>query len=517
MDTANRKVNKSYDMFLFWGCFIALVATGFGFVARTQIIIDWGAQFNLTETQKGEILGVGFWPFAISIVIFSLVIDRVGYRNAMLFGFICHVISAFITIFATGYDMLYLGTLIMALGNGTVEAYINPVIATMFKEEKTKWLNILHAGWPAGLVVGGLLVLGLDALAVDKMMWEVKVALIFLPVVAYLFLLIGRKFPENERVAAGVSYKDMLKQVGIIGALIITSLISSEIANQFDLSIWYVVGATVLLTGIYGYYTQSLGNGLFLLLVMIMIPLATTELGTDSWITSLMEPEFDKFGLDSLWLIIYTSAIMAGLRFFAGPIVHRLSPLGLLAVSSVVAAIGLIFLSEAAGITILVAATIYALGKTFFWPTMLGVVSEQFPQGGALTLNGISAIGMLGVGIVGAVFLGNIQDRSIEQSISAYDQANSTQLKTDYMSPQTGLFGEYYAIDNAALEGATEADRSTITEIQGDAKKGALSTVAIFPIIMLICYVGLILYFRSRGGYKPVMLDVSENEREKVG
>ncbi|MEL7065550.1 MAG: MFS transporter, partial [Bacteroidota bacterium] len=349
---------------------------------------------------KGEILGVGFWPFAISIVIFSLVIDRVGYRNAMLFGFICHVISAFITIFATGYDMLYLGTLVMALGNGTVEAYINPVIATMFKEEKTKWLNILHAGWPAGLVIGGLLVLGLDALAVDKMMWEVKVALIFLPVVAYLFLLIGRKFPENERVAAGVSYKDMLKQVGIIGALIITSLISSEIANQFDLSIWYVVGATVLLTGIYGYYTQSLGNGLFLLLVMIMIPLATTELGTDSWITSLMEPEFDKFGLDSLWLIIYTSAIMAGLRFFAGPIVHRLSPLGLLAVSSVVAAIGLIFLSEAAGITILVAATIYALGKTFFWPTMLGVVSEQFPQGGALTLNGISAIGMLGVGIV---------------------------------------------------------------------------------------------------------------------
>jgi len=208
---------------------------------------------------------------------------------------------------------------------------------------------------------------------------------------------------------------------------------------------------------------------------------------------------------------------MAGLRFFAGPIVHRLSPLGLLAVSSVVAAIGLIFLSEAAGITILVAATIYALGKTFFWPTMLGVVSEQFPQGGALTLNGISAIGMLGVGIVGAVFLGNIQDRSIEQSIADYDQTNNTQLKTDYMSPQSGLFGEYYAIDNTALEGATEADRSTITEIQGDAKKGALSTVAIFPIIMLICYVGLILYFRSRGGYKPVMLDVSEAEREKVG
>ncbi|MEL6133839.1 MAG: MFS transporter, partial [Bacteroidota bacterium] len=401
-------------MSLFWGCFIALVATGFGFVARTQIIIDWGTQFNLTETQKGEILGVGFWPFAISIVIFSLVIDRIGYRNAMLFGFICHVASAFITIFATGYDMLYLGTLIMALGNGTVEAYINPVIATMFKEEKTKWLNILHAGWPAGLVVGGLLVLGLDAMAVDKMMWEVKVGLIFLPVLAYLFLLIGRKFPENERVAAGVSYKEMLKQVGIIGALIITALIASEIANQFDLSIWFVIGVTVVLTGVYGFYTQSLGNGLFLLLVVIMIPLATTELGTDSWITSLMEPEFDKFGLDSLWLIIYTSAIMAVLRFFAGPLVHRFSPLGLLAISCVVAAIGLVFLSEAAGIMILAAATIYGLGKTFFWPTMLGVVSEQFPQGGALTLNGISAVGMLGVGIVGAVFLGNIQDRSIE-------------------------------------------------------------------------------------------------------
>lgn len=494
------------DKILFWGCFIALIATAFGFVVRAQIINEWAVEFSLSETQKGEILGVGFWPFAISIVLFSLIIDRVGYRNAMLFGFVCHVLSAIITIFATGYEMLYIGTFIVALGNGTVEAYINPVVATMFNKDKTKWLNILHAGWPGGILLGGLL-----AIALGPVDWQIKVGLIFIPTIVYLVMLLRVEFPVNERVAAGVSYKEMLKEVGVLGALMITYLILAELGRVFGAPTAAVYILTIVLVVIYGAYTRSLGNLLFFAFLLIMIPLATTELGTDSWITSLMDPIAEDLNIDPLWILIYTSSIMMILRLFAGPIVHRLSPLGLLAASAAIASLGLIFLSWADGVIIFAAATFYSFGKTFLWPTTLGLVAELFPKGGALTLNGVAAVGMLGVGIIGAAFLGNIQDRTIDQQIAAYDQANGTSLYTDYVTEEKrGIFGSYKALNLDALDKAPEADANAIKDIQGGAKKEALSTVAIFPAIMLVCYIILIFYFRSQGGYKPVELETRE-------
>lgn len=144
---------------LFWGCFIALVATSFGFIARVLTADGWGAEFGLTQTQIGEILGAGLWPFAISIILFSLIIDQIGYKVAMWFGLVCHTLSTVLILIADGYTLMYLGTLVLALGSGTVEAYINPVVATVFRKEKTKWLNILHAGWPGGLVFGGLIII----------------------------------------------------------------------------------------------------------------------------------------------------------------------------------------------------------------------------------------------------------------------------------------------------------------------------------------------------------------------
>src|SRR6516164_2063818 len=110
------------DMKLFWACLIALSTTSFGFILRALTLPQWGSEFNLTNTQIGEIAGVGLWPFAISIVLFSLVIDRVGYRNAILFAFVCHITSAALTLLATGYWSLYIATFIVAIGNGTVEA-----------------------------------------------------------------------------------------------------------------------------------------------------------------------------------------------------------------------------------------------------------------------------------------------------------------------------------------------------------------------------------------------------------
>ena len=270
-----------------------------------------------------------------------------------------------------------------------------------------------------------------------------------------------------------------------------------------------IISIIVILTGVYGYYARSLGNALFVLFVIIMIPLATTELGTDSWITPLMEPELAKLGIAPLWILVYTSAIMTILRFYAGPIVHKLSPLGLLATCATIAAVGLIFLSKANGLIILVAATLYGIGKTFFWPTTLGIVAERFPKGGALTLNGVSAVGMLGVGIIGAAFLGNIQDKTIDKNIAMYDQTNGTILHTSYVTKEkTGIFGTYNALDSDQLADAPDQDLDTIGKIQEQAKKQALSTVAIFPVFMLLCYIGLILYFRSKGGYKPIELEM---------
>ncbi len=491
------------DMKLFWGCFIALIATAFGFIIRTQVIEDWGVEFDLSETQKGELLGVGLWPFAISIVLFSLIIDRIGYRNAMIFGLICHVLSAIVTIFAADYWMLYIGTFILALGNGTVEAYINPVVATMFHKEKTKWFNILHAAWPGGLVLGGVLAILLGS----GTAWQVKVALVFIPVIAYAVILWNKKFPVNERVAAGVSYIEMLREVGVLGMLIISTMIFMEVGRIFAFPTWMIVALVAIATGIFGYYTRSLGRPLYIFLLLIMMLLATTELGVDSWITDLMSGEMSRIGIAAGWVLVYTSAIMMVLRFYSGPIVHRLNPLGLLATCAGIAALGLFLLSSATGTMILVAATIYGIGKTFFWPTTLGLVAEQFPRGGALTLNAIAGVGMIAVGVVGNPFLGYFQDQFIDKEIQAYDDMNDSALHSAYVTQaKVGVFGEYMSLDTEALAGAPADEVEPINEIRELSKKGALATVAIFPIIMLICYLLLIFYFRSKGGYRAIQL-----------
>jgi MFS family permease len=257
---------------------------------------------------------------------------------------------------------------------------------------------------------------------------------------------------------------------------------------------------TAIFTIPFGLYVRSLGRPMFIFLLLIMVPLATTELGTDSWITPLMEPEMKELGLQAGWVLVYTSLIMMILRFFAGPIVHKLSPLGLLAASAAVAACGLVFLSKSTGVTILAAATLYGFGKTFFWPTMLGVVAERFPRGGALTLNITGGVGMLSVGVLGAAFLGNIQDKAIDRTLKQEQPDLHAQVVGE---EKLSIFGAYLPIDETK---ATPDQVEVIKEVEGKAKKGALATVAIFPIIMFVCYLSLIIYFRSKGGYQAEVL-----------
>ncbi len=501
-DSTAASATAAPDMRLFWGCFIALIATGFGFIARVLTANQWGPEFGLSETQIGEIFGVGFWPLAISLVLFSLIIDRVGYKVAMWFGLICHTLSTILIISAKGYWGMYIGTAVLALGSGCVEAYINPIVATMFDKDKTKWLNILHAGWPGGMVFAGLIIL----ILASGLAWRMQIALILIPTIIYAAMLINKTFPINERVAAGIPYKDMLKEVGAIGAAIIAAMIVRELGRILNIA--DIVQLILVMAVAIGFwvYTKSLGRPLYIFLLLIMTILATTELGVDSWITALMETEMGKLGLQAGWVLIYTSLIMAVLRLFAsGPLVKALTPLGLLAVCAALAAIGLVFLSKAAGVAILLAATLYGIGKTFFWPTTLGIVAEQFPKGGALTLNAIAGVGMLAVGIVGNPFLGNFQDKQVDKQLLAYDQSNNTSYHSDYVTVEKkSVFGRYNSLDLDGVAEADQEDQDVIMGIQNTAKKSALATVAIFPIIMLACYLFLIFYFRRKGGYKQV-------------
>jgi MFS family permease len=534
MDPIDREFASSPDVkapgmnekLLFWACFASIVATAFGFVIRSQIVGDWAREYGLGETQVGKINGVGLWPFAISIVLFSLIIDKIGYGLAMGFAFLCHVSSAVLTILTpvltknpdSAYYLLYFSTFILALGNGTVEAVANPVVANLFPLEKTKYLNRLHAGWPGGLVLGGIIALVMG----NKFAWQYKVGLIFLPVLTYAVLMIGRKFPISERVTAGVSFKAMLKEVGVIGAAIITALIVRQMGDVFslapveifdgkyDLNLPIQIGVWALLVLGYGAYVGfSPGQPMFIFLMLIMIPLATTELGTDSWISPLMEPVMVKdFGISGGWVLVYTSLIMLILRFVAGPIVHKLSPLGLLCVSSAVAAAGLIFLSKSTGITIILAATLYGLGKSFFWPTMLGVAAEQFPKGGALTLNTLGGLGMLAVGVLGAPFQGFIQDTKVDKDLS---KDNPVVYEKVINPPKKSIFGDYRAVDMAKVEQLPKADLAEVTSIQDASKRNVLVVTAIFPCIMLVCYLSLVVYFKAKGGYKPKII-ISEKE-----
>jgi len=507
------------DSRLFICCIIALTTTSFGFIVRAFLIIEWGVRFNLSESQLGSLIGAGLFPFALSIIFFSLVIDRLGYGRTMAMAWVGHVASAIITVTATSYVSLYLGTLLFALANGAVEAAINPAIATLYSKNKTRYLNILHAGWPGGLVLGGILAIAMSGIDTEWA-WRLKIGLFLLPAVVYGYMLLTVKFPDQERVAAGVSYGDMLKEFGWAGCLICCFFIAfafDEILLVFERGLHGGVKAaiTVVPTILFAFIYRSFGRPLFVFLLCIMILLATTELGTDSWIAALMTPVLEGFGFGSnagKWVLVYTSLIMLILRLYAGPIVSRISPLGLLATGSAIASIGLFWLSASTGpILIFLAATFYGAGKAFFWPTTLGIVSEQFPKGGALTLNAIAGVGMISVGVLGSPFLGTLQDNDLDSHLFRADAV----LHEKVTGPPQEKFGmTYRVIDKRIVKTSSDEEKAVIKDARKVISRATLAKVAILPVIMCVCYMAMILYFRSKGGYRPVSL--AQNEQPKV-
>ena len=249
-------------------------------------------------------------------------------------------------------------------------------------------------------------------------------------------------------------------------------------------------------------FTKSLGKLLYFLLCLLMIPLATTELGTDAWIKELMTPSMGEL---AGWAIVASAFIMMILRFQAGVLTSRFSPPTILVISSFFSFCGLMALSVSSGAIVWGAFILYAVGQTFYWPTMLGFVAERFPKGGALTLNSVTAIGLLSVGIIGTPIMGAFSDNHTVNNVKSLSEEIHAAAKTD-----ASFFGASYESIDRVKATKLAAEQGMSEEIQGavnDASRQSLRTTAIcFPLVMLIAFGLIALYYRSKGGYQPIEL-----------
>jgi MFS family permease len=338
---------------LFIASCLALLVTSLSFGIRAGILARLGVQFELNAQQLGTIAATAFWGFPLAIIIGGMVVDVIGMKKLLVAAFVLHLLGIVLTIFAGGYWSLFISTLCIGIANGTVEAACNPLVATIHSDNKTTKLNHFHLWFPGGIVIGTLLVYILDKMNVG---WQVEVGLMIIPTVIYGFLFSKLDFPVTERVAKGVSSGDMYK---------------------------------------------SLFKPLYLLMIILMFGTAITELFTGQWIDVLLKNVTDNA---ILLLTIETGVMVVG-RAFAGPVVHKFSPAGVLLISAILASLGLYLLGHSSGNMLFVGALIFGMGVCYFWPTMIGFVSENLPETGAVGLNFIGGAGMLAVSLY-MIFMG---------------------------------------------------------------------------------------------------------------
>src|SRR5215212_246599 len=520
---------------LLWAGFLAILATGIGFGIRGGILANWAAEFGFTGAQLGAISGAGFTGFCFGIIIGGVVVDRVGYGKLVVAAFLFHVLSAFITFAATqgqaqstAYLFLYLGTFVFALANGTLEAVANPLVSTLFPTNRTHYMNILHASWPAGLVLGGLVgwILG-DGIHVG---WKLQLSLFLVPTVLYGIAFFGQTFPKSEASAKGLSVGQMLREVGILGALVACLLIGLFFRDQlgailgfftanpfFASTAWSVIAwatAGVLLLIVAVKTNFSVGSLLLFVLFMTHALVGAVELGTDGWIQNItgniLTPAQGKI------LFVFTSLFMFSLRFCAHFIEKNLkvSPIGLLVICAVLAAIGLRMVSGIETFAgAMIALAVYALGKTFFWPTMLAVVGDRFPRTGAIAMSIMGGIGMMSAGLIGGPGLGYAKDRFTAEHLITTAPAVYEQYKAPvpsrflFLAETTGLDGTKLSAAQTAVAKTPEQRMVADASIVGD--RETLKADAFIPAVMAVIYLLLLLYFKAIGGYKVVHIDAA--------
>lgn len=393
---------------MFWASSIALIATAMSFAIRGDILGDLERVHELTKTQAGSVGNAWALGFALSILFGGALCDYIGMKRVMYLAVIGHSVGCAGIIFgpAPNYAMLFASVLIMGIGNGMVEAAINPLVATIYPKEKLAKLNALHAWFPGGIVIGGLvsyfMTQTMGGMSFGSFsLWQIKMAVIFIPVIVYAVMFALIELPATERVASGVSDREMWSE------------------------------AT---------------RPAFLLLFFCMILTAATELGPNAWVPNIMSKAIGS----GILVLVTTNLVMAICRLFAGPIAERISPVGMIFMCAIVSAIGLFALSGAhEAWSAYLGGAIFGLGACFFWPTMLAITSERFPKGGAVLLGLMGGIGNIGA-FLAAPIMGKIQDYNLAKGLDEL-QAGMLSLRYVIVLPIVVaiIFGAIYLWDKA--------------------------------------------------------------------
>lgn len=411
---------------LFVASCLALLVTSLSFGIRAGILNRLGVQFNLNASELGTITATAFWGFPLAIIIGGFLVDIIGMKRLLVLAFILHLLGIVLTIFAGGFASLFISTLCIGMANGTVEAACNPLVTSLYTDNKTTKLNHFHLWFPGGIVIGTLIVYFLDKMNLQGLnMWQVEVGLMLIPTLIYGFLFSKLKFPVTERVSSGVSTGEMYR---------------------------------------------SLLNPLFIVMIILMFGTAITELFTGQWMDLLLKNVTDNA---ILLLTIETGVMVVG-RGFAGPVVKKFSPQGVLLMSAILSALGLYMLGHFTGNMLFLGALVFGIGVCYFWPTMLGFVSENLPRTGAVGLNLMGGAGMFAVSVY-MMFMGGYYDKLLANKLPA------------------GANMSTYA--NAAAG-------SEMANTFNDAKRAAgpeiMNTTFIIPIILTIAFIILNFYMRKR-------------------
>jgi fucose permease len=409
---------------------LALTMAGIGAALRANTASDLQRVFfdPIDKAHSAEmiasILGLPFLGFAATIAIGSPLLDYIGMGLLLPLAGVCFTIGALVMMFAGSlsggagaYNVIWIGALVTGVGWGLVETVVNPLIASLYPEEKTGKLNTLHAWWPGGLVIGGLLGVAMSAIGLG---WQVKLAVVILPAIAVVALCIGVRFPPTERAAAGVSMGEMFRE---------------------------------------------LLKPLFIILFASMFLTAASELAPGQWVDFALSRTVHMPGI---LLLVYVSALMFVMRHFAGPLVHKVSPIGLLWCSCAMASLGLVALSVAnSPVMGILAATVWGTGVCYMWPTMLATSSERFPRGGALLMGLMGTAGTLSI---------------------------------RFVLPMMGAIYDSKKIEVAGGEAAFNAlpQGPALERVLGIAAQTSFRAVAILPAVLLIVFGAIWLNDRSR-------------------
>lgn len=418
-----KTINRSQ---LFTASCLALLVTSLSFGIRAGILNKLGVDFGLDKAELGTIAATAFWGFPLAVIIGGLIVDVLGMKKLLVFAFLFHLVGILLTIFAGKFGnpfwSLFFSTLLIGIANGTVEAACNPLVTALFPENKTTKLNHFHLWFPGGIVLGTLIVYFFDKIALG---WQIQVAIMIIPALIYGFLFAKQDFPVTERVANGISTSEMYK---------------------------------------------SLANPLFLFMIICMFGTAITELFTGQWIDVLLRNVTDN----ALLVLTVSTGVMVIGRAFAGPIVEKLAPQGVLLMSSILATIGLYLLGNTSGNMIFAGALVFGAGVCYFWPTMLGFVAEYLPKTGAVGLNLMGGAGMFAVSIY-MMFMGGVYDKYIAEKLPP---------------------GADMKLYNSAE--ATEEMKIALNEANKAAGPEIINTTLIIPVILIAAFIGLNLYMRKR-------------------